>query len=251
MKPADKNEFSSRVAVVTGGTGGIGRETVRTLIAGGAKVAVSDMAMPEADLEAELERSGGRFVQADVTDHGQVESLFADTASTYGRIDILVNCAGISRLTPVLEIKPDEWDRVLSINLKSVFLCSQQALGHMCRQKSGNIVSIASAAGKIGGIAVGAHYAASKAGVICLTKSLVLFGASHGVNVNCVCPGPTATPMTDEWGEKINTAFAEKIPLKRYGTPLEVAEAICFLASGRSSYITGATLDVNGGLVMD
>jgi hypothetical protein len=115
----------------------------------------------------------------------------------------------------------------------------------MCERQEGKIINIASAAGKIGGIAVGAHYSASKAGIICLTKSLALYAALYNVTVNCVCPGPTATPLTDEWGEELNTSFAAKIPLKRYGTPQEVAEAICFLASDRANYITGETLDVN------
>ena len=108
-----------------------------------------------------------------------------------------------------------------------------------------------SAAGKIGGVAVGAHYAASKAAVICVTKSFALYAAPYNINVNCVCPGPTATPLTDEWGDEINTSFKEMIPFKRYGKPQEIAEAICFLASSKASYLTGEIMDVNGGLVMD
>ena len=132
-----------------------------------------------------------------------------------------------------------------------VFFAAQAALKVMCRQNYGKIINISSASGKSGGVAVGAHYAATKAAVICLTKSLALYSAPFGVNVNCVCPGPIKTPMTDVWGEAMNKSFAQKIPFKRYGTPEEVAEAICFLASDRARYITGETMDVNGGLVMD
>ncbi len=121
----------------------------------------------------------------------------------------------------------------------------------MVKHKRGRIVTIASAAAIIGGVAVGAHYSASKAGIICLTKSLALYGAPYRVNMNCVCPGPTATAMTDAWGEAINTEFAQKIPFKRYGTPEQIGEVIDFLASGGARYLTGETVDVNGGLVMD
>jgi NAD(P)-dependent dehydrogenase (short-subunit alcohol dehydrogenase family) len=151
----------------------------------------------------------------------------------------------------VPDITPEEWDRLLAVNLRSTFFCSQQALRSMCPRGYGKIVNLASAAGKLGGVAVGAHYSASKAAIICLTKSLALYAAPYRVNVNCVCPGPTATAMTDAWGDRINSAFAERIPFKRYGTPEEVSEAICFLASDRAGYITGETMDVNGGLVMD
>ena len=236
--------LSGKVALVTGGVGGIGREVVRICAASGATVVVADLARPAADLE-------GSFVETDVSSHSQICALFSDVVAEQGRIDILVNCAGIARLTPVPDITPEEWDRIFAVNLKSVFFCSQQALGHMCAQKSGKIVNVASASGKIGGIAVGAHYAASKAGVVCLTKSLALYAAPHGINVNSVCPGPVKTPMTDAWGDELNTAFAEKIPFKRYATPAEVADAICFLISEESRYITGETVDVNGGLVMD
>lgn len=247
-------EFAGKTAVVTGGTGGIGKAVAAKLGHGGASVVLSDL-IPEAgdvcvrDLQEEGIRAS--FVQTDVTDVSRIRRLFSETVAQHSKIDIFVHCPGISRLTKVPDISEDEWDLVMAVNLKSVFFCAQEALRHMCVRKSGKIVTLSSASGKIGGVAVGAHYAASKAGVICLTKSLALYAAPFHVNVNSVCPGPTRTRMTDEWGEEINAAFAKKIPFQRYAEPEEIADAVCFLASDRASYITGEIVDVNGGLVLD
>jgi 3-oxoacyl-[acyl-carrier protein] reductase len=162
-----------------------------------------------------------------------------------------VNNAGIFKMTPILEIELDEWERIMAVNLRGTFLMSREAFRIMKEQRSGTIISIASAAGKIGGLVAGAHYAASKAGIICFTKSLALQAAMYRINVNAVCPGPTKTEMTADWGEEVNRAVAEKIPWKEYGRPEDVAEAVGFLASDRARYITGEILDVNGGFVMD
>lgn len=247
-------EFDERVAIVTGGASGIGGCTAATLGERGAKIIIADVneersrcaveELKEKNIEAES-------ILTDVSDVAQIKNLIAKTISLYGRIDILVNCAGISKLTKILDMEPEEWDLVLSTNLKSTFFCSQEVLRYMLKARYGKIINLASAAAKIGGVAVGAHYAASKAAIICVTKSFALYAAPYNVNVNCVCPGPTVTPLTDEWGEQINTSFREKIPLRRYAQPQEVAEAICFLASPKASYLTGEILDVNGGLVMD
>lgn len=247
-------EFTDKIAVVTGGAGGIGREIVHLLASRGAGIVIGDICEHSGietfeKLRAENVRID--FIKTDVSIVENIRSLIAKTVSTHNRIDILVNCAGISSLTKVPDITPEEWDRILAVNLRSTFFCAQEALKYMCKRKYGKIVNIASASGKIGGVAVGAHYSASKAAVICLTKSLALYAAPFNVNVNCVCPGPIATAMTDEWGQAINTSFANMIPFKRYGTPREVAEAVAFLASEAAEYITGETLDVNGGLVMD
>ena len=192
-----------------------------------------------------------RTIRASLENINEIKALFTEAVKNFTRIDILVQCAGVCYRSPVPEITPEEWDYTFAVNLKSVFFASQEALKFMCPQNYGKIIHISSASGKSGGVAVGAHYAATKAAVICLTKSLALYAAPFGVNINCICPGPIKTPMTDSWGEAVNKSFAEKIPLRRYGTPDEVAEAICFLASDRARYITGETLDVNGGLVMD
>jgi 3-oxoacyl-[acyl-carrier protein] reductase len=247
-------EFTGKVAVITGAASGIGRQAATLIGERGASVVIADVQEKMAnDVVENLKARDitAQFIKTDITNIDHIRALFSETISTYKKLDILINCAGIGRLTRVPDITPEEWDLVLAVNLKSAFFCSQEALKYMCKRKVGKIINIASAAGKIGGIAVGAHYSASKAAIICLTKSLALYAAPFNITVNCVCPGPTVTPLTDEWGEELNTSFANKIPLKRYGTPDEIAEAICFLASDRANYITGETLDVNGGLVMD
>ena len=246
-------ELNGKVCVVTGAMSGIGRETAELVAGRGGLLVLGDLT--EIGSRELVDSLGGeaqtRFVRADVTVQSEVERLIDTAVAVFGRIDVLVNSAGIGSRSKIPDITGDEWDRVMAVNLKSVFLCSQRAMYHMERQKRGTIISISSASAKIGGIAVGAHYSASKAGVICLTKSLALYGAPFGVTANSVCPGPTITPLTDAWGDALNAEFAAKIPLKRYATPREVAETVCFLASEGAAYITGETIDVNGGLVMD
>jgi 3-oxoacyl-[acyl-carrier protein] reductase len=154
-------------------------------------------------------------------------------------------------MIPISKIEVEEWDRVMAINLRSGFLFCREVHRYMKEKQSGKIINLASASGKIGGVAAGAHYSASKAGVICFTKSMAQFSAPYKINVNAVCPGPIKTEMTNEWGEEMNKNFAEKIPFKEYGLPEDVAEAVLFLATERSRYITGEILDVNGGFVMD
>ena len=249
--------LEGKLAVVTGGARGIGRAICLTLARDGADVAVVDLDAAGAEQTAALVREAGRATHpfvADVSDEPVVERLFAEILSSFGAaraVDILVNNAGICPITPVLKIRAAEWDRVMAVNLRGTFLMAREALWRMEERGSGRIVSIASAAAKSGGLTAGAHYAASKAGVIALTKSLALAGAPFKVNVNAVCPGPTATDMTDAWGAETNRAFAEKIPWKEYARPQDIAEAVAFLASDRARYITGEVMDVNGGLLMD
>ena len=247
-------DLSGKIAVVTGGAGGIGKEVAESLGKAGAELWIADIRQEMAEEAVRTLQTEGvlvRYAKTDVTELEEIRRLIASAAEESGRIDILVNCAGVSSLSKVPEITPDEWDLIFRVNLRSAFFCSQEALKYMTRQEEGRIVNVASASAKIGGIAVGAHYSASKAGIICLTKSLALYGAPYGITVNCVCPGPIKTSMTDDWGSTINSAFAEDIPLKRYGTAQEVAYAIGFLVSDEAGYVTGETLDVNGGLVMD
>jgi 3-oxoacyl-[acyl-carrier protein] reductase len=165
------------------------------------------------------------------------------------RIDILVNNAGICPLTPLLEISADEWDRVLAINLKGAFLCSQAVIPLMRRQGAGKIINIASSAGQMGGIAVGLHYSASKAGTLSLTKSLARLLAPQ-IQVNAVSPGTTESEMTRGWDEAAIGNIVRQIPAGRLGRPSDVAAAVLFLASDQASFITGQTINVNGGLVM-
>ena len=250
-------ELEGRRAVVTGGARGIGRAICLVLAREGAEVVVTDLDLAGAEETAARVVAAGwaaRAFRVDVSDEAAVERLYAGMAAAFGddgRVDILVNNAGICPTTPVLDIRAAEWDRVLAVNLRGTFLMSREAFRLMRKRRSGRIVSIASAAAKLGGLTAGAHYAASKAGVIAFTKSLALAGAPYRINVNAVCPGPIATDMTEAWGAETNRAFAEKIPWKEYGQPEDVAEAVAFLASDRARYITGEVLDVNGGLVMD
>jgi 3-oxoacyl-[acyl-carrier protein] reductase len=247
-------ELSGSVAIITGAGGAIGGATARLFAREGARVVLADVRKEGIEeIARQVAASGGKAscVTLDVSDEKDVVALVRSTLDTCGTLDILVNNAAISMTTPILDIDAADWDRVLAVNLRSVFLLSREAFRVMKTRRKGKIISMASASAKIGGLVVGAHYAASKAGVICFTKSLALQAAPFGINVNAVCPGPTRTPMTDAWGEKANEEFAAKIPFKRYGEPEEIAEAILFLASERSRYITGEIIDVNGGLIMD
>jgi 3-oxoacyl-[acyl-carrier protein] reductase len=247
-------ELNGSVAIITGAAGSIGSAAARLFASEGASVVLADVWKEGTEEIARQVKQGGGKATAfpgDVSDEAYVAALVRTAVETYGALDILVNNAAISMTTPILDITATDWDRVMAVNLRSVFLLSREAFRVMKPRGRGKIVSMASASAKIGGLVVGAHYAASKAGVICFTKSLALQAAPFGINVNAVCPGPTKTPMTDAWGEKANMEFAAKIPFKRYGEPEEIAQAILFLSSERSRYVTGEILDVNGGLIMD
>jgi 3-oxoacyl-[acyl-carrier protein] reductase len=240
--------------MITGAGGAIGRAASLLFAAEGATLVLVDLNRESVEETVRQVKERGAQASAftlDVSDETKVVELVQKTIAAHGGLDVLVNNAAISMETPILDIRAADWDRVMAVNLRSVFLLSREAFRFMKTRNKGKIISMSSASAKIGGLVVGAHYAASKAGVICFTKSLALQAAPYGINVNAVCPGPTKTPMTDAWGAKANEEFAARIPFKRYGAPEEIAEAILFLASDRSRYITGEVLDVNGGLVMD
>jgi len=248
-----KNMLEKKVAVVTGGGQGIGRAICLALASEGADIAVADINAENAEQTVKLVRELGSksiFIKTNVADEQSVKQLYKILAD-FGSPDILVNNAGICRMVPVLDIEVDEWDDIMAVNLRGTFLMSREAFRIMKSRRQGKIINMASAAAKLGGLAAGAHYSASKAGVICFTKSLALQAAPFKINVNAVCPGPTSTEMTAAWGDETNEAFAAHIPWKEYAAPEDIANAVVFLASDKSRYITGEIIDVNGGLVMD
>ena len=242
-----------RIVVITGGGGDIGRECARLFAAEGAGVAVSDVNLTAAEaVAAEAERGGVRSLamRTDVTDPADVARLFEETASRLGTVDVLVNNAGIFQSRALDELTAEDWDKVMGVNLKGVFLCSQAALRRMKPRRSGAIVSIASLAGQVGGIHAGANYATSKAGVVSLTRSLAKNAGPHGVRVNCVNPGVIDTAMTQPWPPDVRQAIVRQTPLGRLGRPDEVARVIVFLASDAASFVHGAQVDINGGIHM-
>ncbi len=249
---SQESRLEGSVAIVTGGARGIGRAICQALARDGATLVIADLDWDGAQATASLlAGQQALVVRTDVASERLVLELYAQVMERFGRVDLLVNNAGLCKMVPILDISVEEWDTIMAVNLRGTFLMSREALRIMKEQRHGRIISIASAAAKIGGVAAGAHYAASKAGVICLTKSLALQAAPYHINVNAVCPGPTRTKMTEEWGEAVNRVFTEQIPWKEYAEPEDIAEAVAFLASDRARYITGEVLDVNGGLVMD
>jgi 3-oxoacyl-[acyl-carrier protein] reductase len=248
------SRFSQRKAIVTGGAQGIGRAISLAFAAEGGDVALWDLDPDAAARTAADIRQSGRNalpLAVDVSDPRQVELAFAATCREFEHVDILVNNAGICPTTPTASIAPQEWDRVLAVNLKGTFLCCQAVLALMKSRRTGWIVNLASAAGKSGGHSVGAHYSASKAGVICLTKRLARELAPYGVHVNCVAPGPVDTAMVQHNTGGDLTHFKSVVPLGRLGRPEEIAAAAVFLCSPAASFITGETLNVNGGQLMD
>jgi 2-hydroxycyclohexanecarboxyl-CoA dehydrogenase len=245
-----------KVAVVTGAASGIGRAIATALAAEGARVAVLDL--DEAggrETVALIERGGGRASvhRVDVTDVATVDATIDAVAADAGGLHVLVNCAGWDRPMPFVDTTPDFWDRILAINLRGPIACTRAALRHMIGQESGKIVSIASDAGRVGSTGE-AVYSAAKGGLIAFTKTIARETARHHINVNCVCPGPSDTPLFQKEFAGPSPRLAESlkrvIPWGRLGVPEDVAPAVVFLASDDAGYITGQTLSVSGGLTM-
>jgi 3-oxoacyl-[acyl-carrier protein] reductase len=241
-----------KVALVTGASQGIGRATARALADAGAKVGVAARSADKlASLVSEIEGAGGAAVAVlmDVADAAQVKTGFQQVLSKFGRLDILVNNAAITRDTLALRMKLEDWDAVLRTNLTGAHLCIQQALGAMLKQRSGRIINLSSVVAQTGN-AGQANYVASKAGLIGLTRAIAVEVASRNITVNAVAPGFIATPMTDVLSQEIKDKMKAMIPLGRFGSDKDIADAIVFLASDDASYITGQVLEVNGGLHM-
>lgn len=249
-----KYDLAQKIAIVTGGGNGLGRSISLALVREGVKVIIADVDITRANQvikEIKKHSLSSMAVKVDVSKRTEVQKFVKKVIQLYKSIDILINNAGICPRTSFSQITEKEWDQVLAINLKSVFLLSQAVLPWMKKRHRGVIINMASAAGKTGGLGVGAHYAASKAGVICLTKSLALEGALWGVRVNAIAPGVIDGGVNKKVNPKLRARYKASIPLGYMGSPEDIARAVVFLASPDAAYITGEVLDVNGGFVMD
>jgi 3-oxoacyl-[acyl-carrier protein] reductase len=246
-------DLKGKIAVVTGSARGIGKAIAEALSAQGALVIISDINQADADACAkEIKAQTGVETGAkalNVTDSKAVDIFFQEIIKEYGQLDILVNNAGITKDTLMIRMKDDDWDMVLDVNLKGVFLCSRAALKAMMKKRRGKIISIASVVGLMGNVGQ-ANYSASKGGVIALTKTMAREAAARGINVNAIAPGFIETAMTKELSDEVVAGFLKNIPFGRMGLPEDIANTAVFLASDQSKYITGQVITVDGGLVM-
>ncbi len=245
--------FNGEVAIITGAAQGIGKAIAERFCAEGAKSAVVDINESKGKACAEALRNQGadaRFFRCDVTKVDQICGCVQAVADAFGRIDILVNNAGILHTTPIEDVTEEEWDRMMAINLKSVFFMAQQVIPFLKSQGKGVILNMSSLAGRMGGIANGLGYTASKAGIIGLTYGLAYRLAEHNINVNAIAPGTTQTDIIKAISPERLASLMASIPLGRLGTPQDIAHAAVFLTSPQAGFITGAVLDVNGGMFM-
>ncbi|MGQ9508879.1 MAG: 3-oxoacyl-[acyl-carrier-protein] reductase [Thermodesulfobacteriota bacterium] len=245
-------ELLGKVALVTGSGQGIGKAIALLLAEKGADIVVSDINLEKAQETAkEIEEKGRRAMalKVDVADSEEVERMVETIIEKFSHIDILVNNAGITRDKLLLRMSVEDWDAVLDVNLKGVFNCTKSVIKYMSKQKRGKIVNIASVVGLMGNVGQ-ANYSASKAGVIGFTKTVAREFAQRGININAIAPGYIKTPMTEVLPEKVKEELMKLIPMGRLGQPEDVAQAVLFLVSEASSYVTGQVLNVNGGIYM-
>ena len=245
-------KLTGKVALVTGAAQGIGKAVALLLARHGADIVVSDINLEKAEETAkEIESIGQKAmaIKVNVASLNDVERMVEAVLKKFGKIDILVNNAGITRDKLILRMTEEDWDTVLNVNLKGTFNCTKAVVRHMAKQRSGKIVSIASVVGEMGN-AGQVNYAASKAGVIGLTKTIAREFAKRGINVNAIAPGYIETPMTEVLSDKVKEELKRLIPMERLGKPEDVAEAVLFLVIEESNYITGQVLNVNGGIYM-
>lgn len=244
-------DLTGKTALVTGATGGIGSEIARVFHKAGASVAISGRKVEA--LEALAKELGERvhIIPCDLADRAQVAKLVDEAVKAMGRLDIVVNNAGLTKDNLFMVMKDDQWDDVISVNLTSTFMVCRAAARHMMRTKTGygRIINIASVSGVFGNPGQG-NYAASKAGMIGMTKSLAREVASRGITANCIAPGFITTAMTDVLNDKQKAEIGNMIPTQRFGSPLDIAAGALYLASNEGGYMTGQTLHINGGMAM-
>lgn len=243
--------FKDKIALITGGSRGIGRSCALKLAADGCHLVInykSDKQSAEETASKAREYGVKALIcQADMSKVAEIEKLVNFTVEQFGRIDILINSAGIAQIVDYSQITEEDWDGMMELNLKGTFFCCQKVMEVMKKQQAGKIVNLASTAGQMGGFIVGVNYSVSKAGVICMTKSLSKPAIKHGININCVAPGLIDTDMTTSYPPESVAGMKGGIPIGRLGSADEVADSIVFLASDQASYFVGATLYVNGG----
>ena len=242
-------DLTGKVAIVTGASRGLGRGMSIGLTKAGANVVVTDVLDTKETVdEIKSLRREALGIKVDVTKKADIKAAVQQTLEKFGKIDILINNAGIFRMEPTEEMKEEDWDKVLAVNLKGQFLCTQEVGKHMIKQKSGKIVNIASIAGKLAN-PQSAAYNASKAGIILLTKTLAIDWGQHNIQVNAICPGAFYTPMTEESfkDENLVQMIKTSVPLGRYGVPEDLVGTVIYLASEASNYVTGHALVVDGG----
>lgn len=242
-------EFQDRVALVTGATRGIGQAVARCLAARGARVAVTGRSLAAAEAAAAALPGEAVGIELEASDPHSVQAAVGRVVEAWGRVDVLVNNAGITRDNLALRMKLEDWRAVLDANLTGAFLCTKECLRHMVKARRGAVVNVSSVVGSLGNPGQ-ANYCASKSGLEGMTRSLAREYANRGIRCNAVAPGFIETDMTEALGEKAREALLAQVPLARLGSPGDVAEAVAFLASDRAAYITGHVLHVNGGMYM-
>ena len=236
------------IAVITGAGSGIGAACASLFSEEGAKLVLVDKKFE--DNQIKLKQHVDESFTLDITSEDDVKNLLNRVTEKYGRIDYLINSAGIYREIPLVDLELSDWNEMLNVNLIGTFLFCKYSIPSLNKSSNGSIVNIASVAGQIGGIVAGADYSASKAGVLCMTKSLTNQVKDYKIRVNTISPGPIESPMTENWPSQRKIEFPKNIPLGRLGKPKEVANVALFLCSNMASYINGATINVNGGLNM-
>lgn len=243
-------DLKNRTCIVTGGARGIGFAIAERLGSFGANVVIADINEEGAKQASQELRGNSYGIKVDISKIAEIDSMFEFAASKYGTVDILVNNAGILHTSKIENVTEEEWDQVMAINLKGSFFSCKAALRYMVPQKYGRIINISSLAGRNGGLETGCAYSASKAGIIGMSRNIARKVASLGITVNVVAPGTTESEISKQFSDEAMQNILHNIPVGRLGKPFEIAEAVAFLSSEESAFITGAVLDINGGMFM-